>query len=389
MGISSLLDPSSGAAIEVRTILELLLEKGINVSSFSTTRTDHVVSTENEYNLTAMGFSSPEKKFDIWHVLESGICHVVFPTPVHTTISGSIPFLESLLAAAERFIDSFNPDVVLIYGDDKFSEKLKHELIKRNIIVIFYLANPTYMEKKTFDNCHEIWTDTIATKGLYSKRFGIEINVIGKFIHPCEDKTSTGRRDMITFVNPAPEKGVTLFYRIAELTAQIMPGINFLVVESRSTLAYAEERSGIPFSRMPHVRRIGLQPNLNAVLARTKILLFPSLLPESGGRTALEACALGIPVVASNRGGLPEVLDDAGILITPPPPLWNKHWLIPPLSEAVPWVEALRLLMTQPKIYSIFQSRALKRWKKFDQESQIDRLVIHLKMLTGSRRTPL
>ena len=61
MGISSLLDPSSGAAIEVRTILELLLEKGINVSSFSTTRTDHVVSTENEYNLTAMGFSSPEK----------------------------------------------------------------------------------------------------------------------------------------------------------------------------------------------------------------------------------------------------------------------------------------------------------------------------------------
>ena len=33
--------------------------------------------------------------------------------------------------------------------------------------------------------------------------------------------------------------------------------------------------------------------------------------------TALEAMTMGLPVVASNRGALPEVLGDAGILVDP------------------------------------------------------------------------
>ena len=191
---------------------------------------------------------------------------------------------------------------------------------------------------------------------------------------------------MVTFVNPAPEKGVTLFFRIAELAANILPHVNFLVVESRATLHDAERRVGIPFSQMPNVRRIGLQSNLSAVLARTRILLFPSLLPESGGRIALEACALGIPVVASNRGGLPEVLGGAGILIEPPKPLWKNHWLIPPIGEAVPWVESLRRLISEPDVYVAFQKRALNRWDVFSHGSGVEPLISHLQNLIVKRR---
>jgi glycosyltransferase involved in cell wall biosynthesis len=38
---------------------------------------------------------------------------------------------------------------------------------------------------------------------------------------------------------------------------------------------------------------------------------------EGFGLTALEAMACGIPVVVSNRGALPEVVDDAGVVIEP------------------------------------------------------------------------
>ena len=40
------------------------------------------------------------------------------------------------------------------------------------------------------------------------------------------------------------------------------------------------------------------------------VLIVPSLWQEPLGRTVLEAYAYGIPVIASNRGGIPEIVDD-------------------------------------------------------------------------------
>src|SRR6185312_6883444 len=46
------------------------------------------------------------------------------------------------------------------------------------------------------------------------------------------------------------------------------------------------------------------------------MLVLPSL-AEGFGITALEAMTVGVPVVASNRGALPEVVGDAGLLVDP------------------------------------------------------------------------
>lgn len=45
-------------------------------------------------------------------------------------------------------------------------------------------------------------------------------------------------------------------------------------------------------------------------------LVIPSL-TEGFGLPALEAMSLGVPVVAANRGALPEILDDTGVLVDP------------------------------------------------------------------------
>jgi glycosyltransferase involved in cell wall biosynthesis len=49
---------------------------------------------------------------------------------------------------------------------------------------------------------------------------------------------------------------------------------------------------------------------------RARLLVLPSL-DEGFGMPVLEAMTLGVPVVASNRGALPEVLGDAGLLVEP------------------------------------------------------------------------
>jgi len=46
------------------------------------------------------------------------------------------------------------------------------------------------------------------------------------------------------------------------------------------------------------------------------VLLLPSL-HEGFGRTALEAMSAGVPVIASNRGAIPEVVGEAGLLLDP------------------------------------------------------------------------
>lgn len=53
-----------------------------------------------------------------------------------------------------------------------------------------------------------------------------------------------------------------------------------------------------------------------ALFAEARLLVLPSL-DEGFGLPALEAMAAGIPVIASNRGSLPEVVGDAGTLVDP------------------------------------------------------------------------
>jgi len=66
------------------------------------------------------------------------------------------------------------------------------------------------------------------------------------------------------------------------------------------------------------VKYLGYVPDSGrkALYDRALVLVLPSL-EEGFGMTALEAMAMGVPVVASDRGSLPEVVGDAGLLIDP------------------------------------------------------------------------
>ena len=66
------------------------------------------------------------------------------------------------------------------------------------------------------------------------------------------------------------------------------------------------------------VEYLGTVPleDLPGVYGRADLLLMPSL-HEGFGLPALEAMACGTPVVVSNRGSLPEVVGDAGLLVEP------------------------------------------------------------------------
>jgi glycosyltransferase involved in cell wall biosynthesis len=127
----------------------------------------------------------------------------------------------------------------------------------------------------------------------------------------------------ITLINPVPEKGFDLFLELVPR----FPGQRFLVVEcwplGAEGLAEVERRLA-PFPNLELMRRTG---EMRDVYRRTRLLLVPSQLDEAAGRVVVEAQVSGIPVVASERGGLPEMLGQGGRLVAgwADPDAWERE----------------------------------------------------------------
>ena len=78
----------------------------------------------------------------------------------------------------------------------------------------------------------------------------------------------------------------------------------------------------------------------------------PSVWVENGGLVAREALANGIPVLASDRGGLPETLGESGFVFTLPPECTPQSGYVPTAQEVAPWVATVERLVGRPRLGS-------------------------------------
>ncbi len=374
----ALVDSSSGAAISVRTILELMAKEGVDCKSFTQTVVDapqHQNSQDYLNSLKAEPVGKNSRLPWLWRVRQNGVEH-------YLNKSGSLSrrrlsAIDELrfFHSARDFILTFKPHVMIVYANGLPELSLMREANSIGAAVFFYLANPGYSRRSDFGAVDVVLTDSKATQDLYAQKMGLKTTVIGKFIVPPPSNRLDVPRDRVTFVNPSPEKGVGLFYQIAAAMEKLAPDMRFLVVESRSSLATAERALNLPFSKLPNIDRIGLQPDLGAVLSRTQILLLPSFWHESGGRTLLEACYHSIPVIACDHAGPPELLGQAGVLLPVPAPARKNFAHQVTADEAKPWVDALLKLHTEKAYMDGRKAAALARWNEHQPRSRIQALI--------------
>lgn len=105
------------------------------------------------------------------------------------------------------------------------------------------------------------------------------------------------------------------FIRLVSEVSRAIPGVSAIMIgdgELRDECAHLIETLGLN----KRIKMTGFMENPHPVLARSKILCMPSLW-EGFGLAAVEALALGVPVVASPVGGLPGIVDEnCGALCT-------------------------------------------------------------------------
>lgn len=120
--------------------------------------------------------------------------------------------------------------------------------------------------------------------------------------HPAE------RAVYITAVCGYRHKGLDIFLALAERFSRE----HFLLAGDLGAdidLSYRRRLAALPNVLLPG------RMAMKKMLAQSKIVLVPSQWPEPFGRIAVEAMANGIPVLASDAGGLSEILGDAPMRI--------------------------------------------------------------------------
>lgn len=218
-------------------------------------------------------------------------------------------------------IRRFRPDVVVVQqGPDMVS--LSARFIAHGIPTVVYLrdaelssldGDPSELAYATFiANSH-------FNASKYLDAYGISSTVIPPLIEASAYATSTSRKT-VTFINPVAQKGRNLALSIAHLC----PEIPFNFVEGWPLSNEQRNELVLDIAEVPNVILSPRTEDMKSVYANTRILLAPSQWEEAWGRVASEAHCSGIPVLGSNRGGLPEAIGPGGIILPhdAPPGEW-------------------------------------------------------------------
>jgi glycosyltransferase involved in cell wall biosynthesis len=149
----------------------------------------------------------------------------------------------------------------------------------------------------------------------------------------------------VLIINPSLVKGIEIFLALAAR----FPDFEFAALRGWAT-THADEAA---LAKLPNCRMLDNVAEIEEVLERTRVLLMPSLWYEGFGLIAMEAMLRGIPVLASDAGGLVECMQGSPYVIPVNPipgyePVCDEtHMPRPRLvpQNIEPWESALGTLL--------------------------------------------
>jgi glycosyltransferase involved in cell wall biosynthesis len=219
------------------------------------------------------------------------------------------------------------------------------------------------------DHAHladHIIVNSAFTAGEVHQRLGVPragITVCRAGAPPWPARTSTPDRGHILFVSTLePRKNVAGLLDAYEQLLRDERDVPDLVLAGRATPAAAPWLARIANPPLAgRVRHLGYVSDAErrTLYEQAAMLVLPSF-NEGFGLPILEAMTVGVPVVASHRGAIPEVLGDAGIMVDPD------------RSDAL--ADAMARMLRDRSFASLASNRGLRRSLTFNWQGSAEAL---------------
>jgi glycosyltransferase involved in cell wall biosynthesis len=165
--------------------------------------------------------------------------------------------------------------------------------------------------------------------------------------HTPATSAASGPDTIVIVGSQAPHKNVGLLLGLADRLAEI--GLRIAVVGGSDPRIFSGSDKGADAANVVWLGRIG-DDSMAALLRDSLCLCFPSL-TEGFGLPALEAMALGCPVISTDRASLPEVCGNAALYASP--------------IDPGAWIEQLGRLKSNARLRAELVERGRNQARRF------------------------
>ncbi|WP_031500292.1 glycosyltransferase [Bryobacter aggregatus] len=277
----------------------------------------------------------------------------------------------NLRQALQQDIAEFEPDIILASTDDPahllLEPALQYEkarvvyLVRATIALPFGPDASTYSEER-IERLRR--ADAIVGVSEYVARYcreeaGLDAVHVPISLSDDSNPPDVGRFEnpYVTLVNPSAVKGLPILLGLADA----MPETQFAAVPSWGTTS--EDRTAM--EARPNITLLPRVEDITDVLRQTRVTLVPSLWAEARSRMVLESLSRGVPVLASDVGGLREAMCGMDYVL---PIQQIRHYkttvsdqMVPeaevPEQDLGPWVAALQSLVGNPQHWKQLHAR--------------------------------
>lgn len=189
-----------------------------------------------------------------------------------------------------------------------------------------------------------------------------------KTLRPDQERSRDPGEGAVMMINANSIKGLSIFIELARR----LPAVRFAVVVTWGALRKEDRRA---LASLPNVELLKPVTPVDPVYDATRVLLVPSLWEDPFPRVVNEAMLHGIPVLASDRGGIPEAKHGVPyVLPVTPYASAAEYGDPPPPQDVAPWLAALKRLLEDPEHFREISNASRAAARRFVAE-QADRSI--------------